>query len=71
MNIEEVNMRISILQDAYQRKMVDRSVYRIKMDDLITQRKALTQKKLDRDQRMEQSIRWMSQMLTNKSQEHV
>ncbi|QQK75707.1 hypothetical protein HUG15_09110 [Salicibibacter cibarius] len=65
MTIEDINMRISILKDAYRRNMVDPYVYEIKMDDLLNRRKSLTQRKMEREQRMEHTIDWMRQMLAN------
>ena len=65
MTIEDINMRISILKDAYRRNMVDPSVYKTKMEDLLSQRTSLTKRKLEREQRMEHTIDWMRQILAN------
>ncbi|QQK79605.1 hypothetical protein HUG20_06760 [Salicibibacter cibi] len=65
MTIEDINMRISILKDAYRRNMVDPSVYEVKMDDLLNRRKSLTKRKMEREQHMEHAIDWMRQMLAN------
>ncbi|MBB6448582.1 hypothetical protein HNR44_000531 [Geomicrobium halophilum] len=63
MKIEDVNMRISVLQDAYQRNMVDEYQYRKKMNDLEKKRTELTQQKLETDQLMERTKKWMKWQL--------
>lgn len=65
MTIEDINMRISILKDAYQRNMVEPSVYKTKMDDLLRRRKSLTKRKMERELQMEHTIHWMREMLAN------